>query len=132
MPNPFTRLGAGPPIWREGRLGLELAALVADPVYRGAGLRDRRGQPVLLIPGFLAGDGSLAILTHWMRRGGYHTRKAGIRLNVGCSGEILERLDERLEGLVERADGRQSSGRAAAACSPRCSPGGVPISPAVW
>ncbi|MGE5637035.1 MAG: esterase/lipase family protein [Nocardioidaceae bacterium] len=109
MPNPFTRLGTRPPIWREGRLGLELAALLTDPVHRGEGLRDGRGQPVLLIPGFLTGDGSLAILTQWLRRGGYHTRKAGIRLNVGCSGEILERLEERLEGLVELADGRRAA-----------------------
>ena len=37
----------------------------------------------MLIPGFLAGDGSLATMTHWLRQAGYHTRRAGIRANVG-------------------------------------------------
>src|SRR5215203_6077387 len=52
--------GTRPPLWREARLGLEAAALLRDPVLRGAGLADGRGRPVLLVPGFLAGDGSLA------------------------------------------------------------------------
>ena len=36
------------------------AALLRDPIFRGDGMADGRGRPVLLIPGFLAGDGSLA------------------------------------------------------------------------
>ena len=48
-----------PPLWREARLGLEAARLLRDPILRGQGVRDGRGRPVLLIPGFLAGDGSL-------------------------------------------------------------------------
>ena len=50
-------LGDRPPLWREARVGLEAAALLRDPVFRGAGMTDGRGRPVLLIPGFLAGDG---------------------------------------------------------------------------
>ena len=83
-------------------MGLEAASLVRSGVWRGEGVTDGRGQPVLLIPGFLAGDGSLSMLTHWLRRTGYHTRKAGIRVNVDCSGRSLERLETSLEGLVER------------------------------
>jgi triacylglycerol lipase len=89
-----------PPIWREGRLGIEAAALVRDPVFRGEGVADGGGQAVLLIPGFLAGDTSLATLTRWLRRTGHHTRKAGIRLNVACSGSAVDRLEERLEALA--------------------------------
>ena len=58
------------------------------------------GQPVLLIPGFMAGDPSLATMTGWLRRTGHHTRKAGIRLNVACSGQAVCRLEERLEELA--------------------------------
>jgi hypothetical protein len=45
-----------PPIWRETRLGLEVASLLRDPIFRGRGVRDAGGQPVLLVPGFLAGE----------------------------------------------------------------------------
>jgi triacylglycerol lipase len=95
-------LGGRPALWREARLGLETARLLRDPVFRGEGVADGRGQPVLLIPGFLVGDDSLALMTRWLRRTGYHTSKAGIRFNVGCSGAGLKRLELRLEALVER------------------------------
>ena len=48
-------------------------------VFRGIDVEDAGGQPVLLIPGFLAGDDSLGLMTQWLRRTGHHTRKAGIR-----------------------------------------------------
>jgi triacylglycerol lipase len=108
LPNPLSRTAVRPPLWREGRVGLEAAALMRHPVFRGDGVADARGQPVLLIPGFLAGDGSLAPMTGWLRRTGHHTRKAGIRLNVGCSGQAVELIEDRLEELV------QSQGRRAA------------------
>jgi triacylglycerol lipase len=108
IPNPFSRTPYVPPLWREARLGLETAALLRDPVVRGEGVADGRGQPVLLIPGFLAGDGSLGLMTRWLRRTGHHTRKAGIRVNVGCSGRGVEAIEERLEDLVER-QGRRAA-----------------------
>jgi triacylglycerol lipase len=89
-------------IWREARIGLETAALLRSPVFKGDGVADGRGQPVLLVPGFLAGDESLALMTRWLRRSGHHTSRAGMRLNVGCSGGAVERLESRLEALVKR------------------------------
>src|SRR3954468_15182648 len=89
-----------PPIWRESRVGLEVASLIRHPVFRGEGGADADGQPVLLIPGFLAGDDSLGLMTRWLRRTGHHTRKAGMRANVDCSQAAYERLLERLDGLV--------------------------------
>ena len=91
---------ARPPLWREARFGLEAAALMRDPVLRGAGLSDGRGRPVLLIPGFMAGDVSLELMAGWLRRAGYRTTRAGIRANVDCSGAILERLEKRLDWIV--------------------------------
>src|SRR5215211_7077631 len=90
-----------PPLWRESRFGLELADLRRSPVFRGHGVADGEGRAVMLIPGFLAGDGSLATMTHWLRQNGYHTRRAGIRANVGCSEEACARLEARLEGFAE-------------------------------
>ena len=90
-----------PPIWRESRLGVEVAALLRDPVYRGDGVADAGGQPVLLIPGFLAGDDSLGLMTRWLRRTGHHTSKAGMRSNIDCSQAAVNRLEERVEVLAE-------------------------------
>jgi triacylglycerol lipase len=91
-----------PPLWREARIGLEAAALLRDPVLRGDGLADGRGRPALLIPGFMAGDGSLALMGDWLRRAGYRPTRAGIRANVGCAGVGMGALEERLERAVER------------------------------
>jgi pimeloyl-ACP methyl ester carboxylesterase len=91
---------ARPPIWREARIGLETAALLRHPIFRGAGVADGRRRPVLLIPGFLAGDSSLAIMSDWLRRCGYRPSRAGMLANVDCSGAALGRLERRLEQLV--------------------------------
>ena len=91
---------ARPPLWREARLGLEAAALLRDPVLRGHGMRDGRGRPVLLIPGFLAGDASLGPMAGWLKRAGYRPTRAGMRANVDCSGTLVPRLEERLERVV--------------------------------
>jgi pimeloyl-ACP methyl ester carboxylesterase len=89
-----------PPLWREARVGLEVAALMRDPILRGEGLGDGRGRPALLIPGFMAGDGSLALMGDWLRRAGYRPSRAGMLVNVGCAGAEHERLERRLERLV--------------------------------
>jgi pimeloyl-ACP methyl ester carboxylesterase len=97
LPSPFSQ----PPIWREGRFGLEVASLLRDPVFQGDGVRDARGQPVLLIPGFLAGDDSLGLMARWLRRTGHHTSKAGMRFNIDCSEAAVCRLEERVEIMAE-------------------------------
>lgn len=94
-----------PPLWRESRAALEAAALRRSRIWRGDGVASGDGRPVLLIPGFLAGDGSLATMTQWLRRLGYRTRRAGIRANVSCSEAACARLEARLEGFAE-AQGR--------------------------
>jgi triacylglycerol lipase len=97
----LSSVGVGPPLWREARIGLEAAALVRDPVFRGHGMADGRGRPVLLIPGFLAGDGSLSMMAGWLRRTGHRPSRAGILSNVNCAGVLLPRLEQRLERLVD-------------------------------
>ena len=92
--------GHRPPLWREARIGLETAALLRDPILRGHGVEHGRGQPVLLIPGFMAGDGSLALMANWLRRTGHRPSKAGMFANVDCSGAAVTRLEKRLEKLV--------------------------------
>jgi len=95
-----------PPLWRESRIGLEWAELRRSDVLRGAGVPTGDGRGVLLIPGFLAGDGSLATMTQWLRGAGWHTKRAGIRANVHCSEVACGKLEERAESLAERTGGR--------------------------
>ena len=103
---PHPPIPALPPLWRESRFALELAALRRSPVFQGVGVPQGGGRPVMLIPGFLAGDGSLGTMTHWLRSAGYHTRRAGIRANVSCSDAACRRLEARLEGFAEAAGER--------------------------
>src|SRR3954465_3633348 len=91
-----------PPLWRESRAGLEAARLFPSPVWRGDGVPPGAGRPVLLVPGFMAGDGSLGTLTKWLRANGYWTSRAGIRSNIGCPRAACRRLEQRLEVLADR------------------------------
>jgi triacylglycerol lipase len=90
-----------PPLWRESRIGLELAALMRSGVWRGQGVPDGRDQPVLLVSGLLAGDESLSLMARWLKRTGHRPRRAGIASNVDCSSRAIERLERRLERLAQ-------------------------------
>jgi pimeloyl-ACP methyl ester carboxylesterase len=96
------------PIWAEGRVAVEYAALLRDPVLRGESVPRGDGRSVLLIPGFLAGDPSLGTMARWLRDLGYRPCRARMRLNVDCSTEALERLEVELERIVAR-DGRKAA-----------------------
>ncbi|MGH3717109.1 MAG: esterase/lipase family protein [Micromonosporaceae bacterium] len=56
--------------------------------------------PVLVIPGFMAGDWSLFPLHRHLRRGGYATFRSGIAINVGCSTELVEAMTARVEAIA--------------------------------
>jgi triacylglycerol lipase len=116
-----------PPLWRESRFGLEWAALRRSAVLRGAGVPAGEGRGVLLIPGFLAGDGSLGVMAQWLRAAGWRPKRAGMRVNVACSQAACTKLEERLEALAEATGERvvvigQSRGgifaKALGACRP--------------
>src|SRR3954469_5356063 len=84
-----------PPMWREGRVPLEFASLMRDPLWRGEGVTAGDGRPVLLVCGFLAGDPSLTTMARWLSRIGHRPVRAGLRWNVGCTGETVDRLERR-------------------------------------
>jgi alpha-beta hydrolase superfamily lysophospholipase len=91
-------------LWGELRYSAELAGLLADPELR-APRRRVDAQPVLLIPGFMAGDASLAVMRSWLRRRGHRVAGSGMVANVGCAGRIAERLQSRVRELAERSGG---------------------------
>jgi pimeloyl-ACP methyl ester carboxylesterase len=90
------------PIWREGRVALERASLLRDPVMRGEGIERGDARPVMLIAGFLAGDPSLGVMARWLRDLGYRPTRAGMRANVDCTERSLGRLELQLEAAAER------------------------------
>ncbi len=80
----------GPERWwgrplAESRWALELARLSVDPVLLGRGVARGDGRPVVLLPGFLAGDPSLLVLASWLRRIGHRPYGCGFVANVDCS-----------------------------------------------
>ena len=97
-----------PPMWLEGRLYLEWLRLIRDPVYRGEEVPPGLGRPVLLIPGFLAGDWTLRTAFDWLRRVGYRPRMPGVTINVVYSELILRPLIDALTQLHRRTSARVS------------------------
>jgi pimeloyl-ACP methyl ester carboxylesterase len=89
----------------ELRYGLEFARLVCDPTFLRPG-RQANAPPVLLVPGLMAGDTSLAVLRGWLRRRGSRTSSAGIRLNIDCAERAVGRLEVPLRKLAERTGRR--------------------------
>ena len=87
-------------------MAFEAAQLLRSPVWRGEGVERGYGRPVLLVPGFLAGDGTLGTMAKWLRDNGYWTRRAGIRSNIDCSEKACDLIEERLEALAGRTGRR--------------------------
>lgn len=100
-PPPVERAWWGRPV-AEVRWQAELARLLVDPVYAGRDVPRGDGGPVLLIPGFLAGDSSLSVMSGWLRRIGHEPHGAGIASNVDCSDRAVDRLERTLLRLHVR------------------------------
>jgi len=90
------------PIWREGLVPFEHAALMRDPIVHGVGVPRGDGGPVMLIPGFLAGDKSLRLMARWLRDLGHRPCRARIVANVDCTTRSVERLERSLERMATR------------------------------
>lgn len=66
----------------------------------------RIAEPVLLIPGFLAGDWTLTAMAAELRGQGFRTYRSQIHANVGCTLGSALALEARLEQIAERRDAR--------------------------
>jgi triacylglycerol lipase len=88
------------PLWGELRYSAELAMLLSDRRLRSP-RRRADAAPVLLVPGFMAGDASLLVMRGWLRRRGHRVATSGIRANVDCAERTVTRLQEQLVELVE-------------------------------
>ncbi|MFC6286176.1 esterase/lipase family protein [Nocardioides sp. GCM10027113] len=66
----------------------------------------RSGDPVVLVPGFLAGDGSLRWMSASLRRQGLRTYRSNIHANIGCTVDAAALLEARLESIASRRGSR--------------------------
>jgi triacylglycerol lipase len=94
------------PRWWGNHLGelrwqLDAVRLLTHPVLRGGGIPRGDGRSVLLLPGFLAGDYTLAPMAIWLRGIGYRPRRAGFLTNTDCSERALERLEASADALAD-------------------------------
>jgi len=55
---------------------------------------------VMLIPGLLAGDWSMALMARWLRRIGYAPVRARLRRNADCAGATVARLSRHLRAAA--------------------------------
>ena len=61
-------------------------------------------DPVLLVPGFMAGDPTLRAMWSFLRRQGFRTNRAQMLVNVGCTRHAVDRLERRLESISVKRD----------------------------
>jgi triacylglycerol lipase len=67
---------------------------------------DGDGRPVMLVPGFLAGDQSLTRMAVWLRAGGFVLARSGIAWNTRCMEPTVIDLEQRLEQAVQQTGKR--------------------------
>ena len=76
-------------------------ALLVSPVLRGQGVARGDGRPVLLLPGFLAGDYTLTSMALWLRRIGYRPGGGSARRErLVFRSQALRQVERRAESLA--------------------------------
>jgi pimeloyl-ACP methyl ester carboxylesterase len=80
-------------------LGVGRRRLRRHPVWTSR-TRDGEGVGVVVIPGFGGSDPSMAVLRRWLRARGYRPIGARLWLNLGCTSDLVDRLERR---VVEHA-----------------------------
>ena len=76
------------------------------PLLRRAPSGD--GHPVLVLPGFAAGDPSTRVLRRYLRRLGYAAHPWLLGLNLGVRGKLREKLITRVDELYRRYERKVS------------------------
>ncbi|MCW2826393.1 MAG: hypothetical protein JWQ67_9 [Marmoricola sp.] len=64
--------------------------------------------PVLLVPGFMAGDTTLKAMSVFLRHQGFRTYRAQIHVNAGCTRQAADKLERRVESIATRRDRKVS------------------------
>jgi pimeloyl-ACP methyl ester carboxylesterase len=107
-PGAHAFIGEGRVIGEAGRYAWQALSQRAErrhtPYVLPAPRRDE--EPVLLVPGFMAGDGSLALMRRALQQQGLRTYRSHIRANVGCTIDVAAQMEMRLESIAQRRGSR--------------------------
>jgi pimeloyl-ACP methyl ester carboxylesterase len=76
-------------------LGVGRRRLRRHPVWASPS-PDGDGVGVVVVPGFGGHDPSMALPRKWLRSRGYDPIGARLRLNLGCTGDLVDRLERRV------------------------------------
>jgi pimeloyl-ACP methyl ester carboxylesterase len=100
--------GFRPPVITAVRENLSVLKVAGRllPHQREATVPDPARVPVLLVPGFMSGDFALAPMAEELRHHGHWTARSGIAPNVGCTRELADAVERRLEQTAERTGRR--------------------------
>lgn len=79
-------------LWRELYSAVDYCKLKASSVYYGFGVPRGKGEPVVLVPGFLGNDLYLTEMYFWLRRMGYNAYMSRIGHNAQCPDKLMHRL----------------------------------------
>ena len=115
-PSSIGHIGEWPQVSRAPSLSLLLAeardiaqlARARATAHVCAEGRDGRGAPVVVLPGFLAADGSTRSLRHTLKAANYKAFGWGLGRNFGVKADMLERLDRRLDEIERTTPGKVS------------------------
>ena len=100
--------GFRPPVITAVRENLSVFKVAGKliPHQRPTTTPDPDRVPVLLVPGFLSGDFALAPMAEELRRRGHWTSRSGIAPNIGCTRDLADAVERRLEQAAERTGRR--------------------------
>lgn len=65
-------------------------------------------EPVLLVPGFMAGDWSLVRMAGFLREQGLRTYRSQITVNSGCTMRAVDKLERRVESIAIKRESKVS------------------------
>lgn len=103
-PRAHAVIGEGRVIGEAGRYAWEAMSQRGDrrntPYAHRAPRRD--DEPVLLVPGFMAGDATLGLMRRALQQQGLRTYRSHIRANVGCTLNVAAQMEMRLESIAQR------------------------------
>jgi pimeloyl-ACP methyl ester carboxylesterase len=78
------------PVFGVGRRALHRHPIWTDGAAEGG------GAGVVVVPGFGGADATMAVLRRWLTGRGYAAVGAGLGLNLGCTEDLVRRLERRV------------------------------------
>lgn len=89
------------------RASLELCAFQASRAILSAATPQGDGAPVLVLPGFGAGDATTAVLRGFLQDKGYYAHALKGGRNIGPSQDALAQMRDRLDEVFKKHGGRK-------------------------